>query len=175
MREESLQPSSAGSGTPRGQQWAPDRALLAATVLFVLVAFLDSFRQYGQPPLYTILVVIHWHLSRYAFAVAPLMLAIAVYTGIIRKGDVTPWFRRGVYVITGTMVFQALLGVVMMFGMGGQPLDSVHLIYGAGAALALPFFVYVETTTSKRPAMGSYIWGFLLMIGILFRAISTGG
>jgi hypothetical protein len=43
-----------------------------------------------------------------------------------------------------------------------------------GALLSLPFFIFVETTAKKRPAMGSYIWAFTLMIAIFVRSIMTG-
>jgi hypothetical protein len=50
----------------------------------------------------------------------------------------------------------------------------VHLIYGLAAVLALPFFIFVEVTAKKRPAMGSYIWGFAILAGVLIRSIMTG-
>jgi hypothetical protein len=40
--------------------------------------------------------------------------------------------------------------------------------------LTLPFFIFVETTAKKRPAMGSYIWGFALLVGVVLRSIATG-
>ena len=43
-----------------------------------------------------------------------------------------------------------------------------------GAVLALPFFIFVEVTAKKRPAMGSYMWGFAVLAGILIRGILTG-
>jgi hypothetical protein len=104
---------------------------------------------------------------------ALLMAGLAVYIGIVRKGDVTPWFRRGVYIVFGTVLFQGAVGLLMYLN-GTRPAQDVHLIYGAGALLALPFFVFVETTARKRPAMGSYIWGFTLLAGILLRGIMTG-
>src|SRR5690606_38893600 len=97
-----------------------------------------------------------------------------IVIGIVRKGDVTPWFRRGTFVVVGTMLIQALIGAVMMFGMGIEPGAPEHVIYGVGTVLALPFFIFVETTAKKRPAMGSYIWGFTLLLGVIVRSISTG-
>src|SRR5215813_8999420 len=95
----------------------------------------------------------HYWLSRISFAIALVMLAIAAYIGLLRHGDVTPIFRRATYAIVGLMVFEALLGLAM-YVIGARPGEDVHLIYGAGAVLSLPFFIFVETTAKKRPAMG---------------------
>jgi hypothetical protein len=152
----------------------PDGALLAATLAFIGVSALDVLLRFPGAIPYTVLRAVHFQLSRYGLAVGLLMLAIAIVIGLVRKGDVTPWFRRGVYVVVGTMLIQAIIGAVMMWGLGGQPGAPEHIIYGMGAVLALPFFIFVETTAAKRPAMGSYIWGFALLLGVLIRSIGTG-
>ena len=116
---------------------------------------------------------LHNQLGRAGLALALLMTARAVQVGILRKGDVTPLFRAATYVIFGTMLLQALLGL-LLYARGLRPTQEVHLIYGMAAVLALPFFIFVEVTARKRPAMGSYIWGFGLLTGILLRSILTG-
>lgn len=115
----------------------------------------------------------HYWLSRIGIVAGLIMLGIAIYIGLIRHGDVTRWFRRGVYAMVAFMVVESLIGLVM-YAQGGRPHDEVHLIYGMGAVLALPFFIFVETTAKKRPAMGSYIWGFGIMTAIIVRTIMTG-
>jgi heme A synthase len=124
--------------------------------------------------LYLFLQPIHYWLSRIGLAAAVIMFAAGVYIGILRRGDVTRWFRRAVYLIAGTMAFQAATGAVMYFVIGVRPAEEVHLIYGLGSLLALPFFIFVEVTAKKRPAMGSYIWGFAVLAGVLVRSITTG-
>lgn len=116
---------------------------------------------------------LHNQLGRAGLALALLMTARAVQVGILRKGDVTPLFRAATYVIFGTMLLQALLGL-LLYAHGLRPTQEVHLIYGMASVLALPFFIFVEVTARKRPAMGSYIWGFGLLTGILLRSILTG-
>ena len=116
---------------------------------------------------------LHNQLGRAGLALALLMTARAVQVGILRKGDVTPLFRAATYVIFGTMLLQALLGL-LLYARGLRPTQEVHLIYGMASVLALPFFIFVEVTARKRPAMGSYIWGFGLLTGILLRSILTG-
>ncbi|MDZ4771472.1 MAG: hypothetical protein SGJ24_20290 [Chloroflexota bacterium] len=123
--------------------------------------------------LYAELFASHWLLSRIGLILGVLMLAIAVYVGLIRHGDVTRWFRRGVYGMVGLVGVEAAIGLIL-YAQGGRPGQEVHLIYGVGALLALPFFVFVETTATKRPAMGSYLWGFGLVTAIMLRAIMTG-
>ncbi len=114
-------------------------------------------------------------ITGWASLIAGLVLgAVALVIGLIRHGDATPHFRRGVYAVFGLVAIQSALGLVM-YAAGGRPFEEVHLIYGLGALLSLPFFIYVERTASKRPAMGSYIWGGFLLAGIALRAIMTGG
>lgn len=123
--------------------------------------------------LYPLLKEVHFVLSRVGLFIGLIMFALATYIGLIRHRDVTPIFRRGVYVVVALMIVEGAIGLAM-YAAGGRPYDEVHLIYGAGAILALPFFIYVETTAKKRPAMGSYIWGFGLMSAIILRTIMTG-
>lgn len=124
--------------------------------------------------LYLFLQPIHYWVSRAGLATAIIMALLGVYIGIIRKGDVTPWFRRATYTVASAMAVQALIGAVMYFIIGVRPYEEVHLIYGLAAMLALPFFIFVEVTARKRPAMGSYIWGFAILAGVLIRSIMTG-
>lgn len=152
----------------------PDGFLLGLTLVFIVVSALDVILRVPGANLYEILTGIHFQLSRYGLAVALIMLVISVYVGIFRKEDVKPWFRRGTFVVFGTMTIQSLIGAYMMFILNIQPGKPEHLIYGLGSVMALPFFIFVETTSPKRPAMGSYIWGFALLIGVLIRSLSTG-
>ncbi len=123
--------------------------------------------------LYPLLHTLHYWLSRIGLIAGMVMLLVAIYIGLIRHGDVTRWFRRGVYTMIGFVGVEFVIGLVMYL-IGGRPYEDVHLIYGVGTLLALPFFVFVETTARKRPAMGSYIWGFALIVGIIVRSIMTG-
>jgi len=79
----------------------------------------------------------------------------------------------GLYAVFGLMLVEAGIGLALYL-MGGRPGQEVHLIYGLGTVLSIPFFIFVETTAKKRPAMGSYIWAFALLAGILIRSMGTG-
>lgn len=115
----------------------------------------------------------HYWISRIGLATAVVMFVLGFFIGIIRKRDVTNWYRLATYMVAGTMAFQALIGLIM-YAIGLRPHEEVHLIYGLGSVLALPFFIFVEVTARKRPAMGSYIWGFAVLAGVLIRSILTG-
>jgi heme/copper-type cytochrome/quinol oxidase subunit 4 len=123
---------------------------------------------------YLILHDLHDHLARFGLVLALVMTIVAVYIGMIRKQDVTPLFRRAAYIISGTMLVEALIGLSMFTLFNARPGQDAHLIYGMGTVLFLPFFIFVESTAKKRPAMGSYIWGFALLTGIILRATMTG-
>lgn len=121
---------------------------------------------------YPLIIELHHWVGWLSLGAGLVLGAIAFYIGIIRHGDATPWFRRGVYVVFGLIVVQTALGIIL-YALGGRPFQEVHLIYGFGALLTLPFFYFVERTSKKRPAMGSYIWGGFLLAAIALRAIMT--
>lgn len=116
----------------------------------------------------------HYWLSRIGLGAAAVMLGLAFYIGLLKHGDVTPYFRRTAYTISGLMLLEAAIGAVMYFIIGARPAEEVHLIYGLGAFLSLPFFIFVEVTAKKRPAMGSYMWGFAVLAAVIVRGILTG-
>lgn len=124
--------------------------------------------------LYLVLDGAHYWISRVGLVIAIAMFTIGFVIGVLRKRDVTPWYRRATYTVAGLMVVQSVIGLLLYFVIGSRPYEEVHLIYGFGALLALPFFIFVEVTAKKRPAMGSYIWGFAVLAGVLIRSILTG-
>ncbi len=150
-----------------------DKALIIGTVAFCILVIIDSLATTPAPPFILLLRNLHFHLSRYTLLVSTALFILALYIGLARHADVTPYFRRGVYIMVGVMLFEALIGG-MMFLQGLRPAEDVHVIYGAATVLALPFFIFVEITAEKRPAMGSYMWGFALLAGIIIRCINTG-
>lgn len=141
---------------------------------FIVLVLIDFFSTVSSPSPFALVLTLHNHLGRFTLLIALLMFALALYIGLVRHADVTPYFLRGAYVVWGTMIAEGLLGGTMYLIFGARPAQDVHLIYGAGALLALPFFYYVERTAPKRPAMGSYMWGFGLLAGIIVRCLATG-
>lgn len=151
-----------------------DRVLIGVTILFLLAVIINTFVQVNSPSLYLIMKQLHYHISRYALFIALLMFGIAIFIGLFKHADVTPYYRRGTYAVWGLMIFTSLVGSYMYFIVGTRPDEDVHVIYGVAAILALPFFIFVEKTAEKRPAMGSYMWAFFLLMGMIVRSISTG-
>lgn len=151
-----------------------DYAVLWASLAFVGVVLVSGVSEGRFGSVYQILAHLHNHFGRFALVIAFAMLAISFYIGLWRHADVTPYFRRGTYIVFGMMVLQGAMGMVMWFVLNGRPAEDVHLLYGVGVVLSLPFFIFVETTAEKRPAMGSYMWGFGLLAGIIVRCILTG-
>jgi hypothetical protein len=124
--------------------------------------------------LYPAMRAAHYIIAWSGVYVGLLMFGIGVYIALVQKRDVTVLFRRTVYFIAGTMLVQVALGLLMWYGVGARPAAEAHWIYGFGTAAALPFFAYIEITAQKRPSMGSYLWGFGMLVAIGFRSILTG-
>lgn len=124
--------------------------------------------------LYPYLKLAHHYIAWSGVYVGVLMFVVGVYIGVVQKRDVTALFRRSVYFIGATMVAQALIGMLLWYGVGVRPAAEAHWIYGMGTAAALPFFAFIEMTAEKRPSMGSYIWGFGMLVAVGFRSILTG-
>ncbi len=124
-------------------------------------------------PLDDLLRGIHFYMAWTGVYVGLLMFGLGFLIAIVFKRDVTVLFRRTVYFIGGTMLAQAVIGTYLWTA-GYRPAAEVHWIYGVGTALALPFFAFIEITAEKRPSMGSYVWGFGMLVAIGFRSILTG-
>ncbi len=124
--------------------------------------------------MYLFFHTVHHHMAWTTVYAGLLLFGVTFYLSVFAKRDVTPLLRRTVYVFIGAMVMQALIGVWLLLVVGVQPAAEVHWIYGMGAALSLPFFVFIEVTAEKRPSLGSYIWGFGMLAAVAFRSILTG-
>jgi hypothetical protein len=151
-----------------------DKGLVGALLLLALACGALVLVQPDVAAQLLTLRSLHYWLSRASLVIALAMLGAAIYVGLVRHGDVTAIFRRATYSIVVFMLIEALVGLAMYTLIGARPYDEVHLIYGMGAVLSLPFFIYVETTAKKRPAMGSYIWGFSILTAIIVRLYMTG-
>ncbi|MEO0561405.1 MAG: hypothetical protein AAF125_04800 [Chloroflexota bacterium] len=121
-----------------------------------------------------LLRTLHYNIAWTGVYVGALMFGIGLVIAVVKKRDVTVLYRRTVYFIAGTMVVQALIGTYLWVAVGARPNAEVHWIYGLGTAIALPFFAFIEITAEKRPSMGSYVWGFGMLVAVGFRSILTG-
>jgi len=72
------------------------------------------------------------------------------------------------------ILVQGVLGVVLWFA-GNRPLrGGVHWLYGAALALAIPLVYTYTKGRQDRPDMLLYAVGFLIMVGLVLRAMVTG-
>jgi heme A synthase len=82
----------------------------------------------------------------------------------------------GALVIAEVLIlFQGGLGAYM-WAIGARPEEGgMHILYGVVSLLPLPL-VYVYTKgRDGRPEMLMYTVAFLMLVGLVLRAISTGG
>jgi len=77
---------------------------------------------------------------------------------------------------SGELLFvaQAVLGLVMYL-QGDRPARTIHLLYGAVAALALPAVYAFTGGRDDRRAALTYGLVMLFLFGISLRAMGTGG
>ena len=151
-----------------------DQVVLGSAAVFLVLCGVYAVSTYGTASLYLLLDTMHLYFGYFALFTSVVMLGLSLYIGLRRHADVSPYFRRATYVVFGMMLVQGALGLTMVLGFNVQPGEDVHYIYAAGTIAALPFFIFVEKTAEKRPSMGSYMWGFALLAGIIIRCITTG-
>ncbi len=154
--------------------FAPSRvdwAFILALTVFLALTLLERAAAGATP--YAWLSALHRELGRLLLGSALVMALVGAYIGLWQRGDVRPWYRRLSYLIAAYLLGQFFLGLVLYL-LGGRPAENVHLIYGLGALLVIPFFAFVEITAQKRPAMGCYIWAFTMLSGIALRTLLTG-
>jgi heme A synthase len=119
------------------------------------------------------IVEVHARLANTAllFTVA---LAIWGFWRFFRRKGIDPSYRGAVIVAELLILFQAVLGAFMWFS-GLRPVRSIHLLYGIVSALAIPLVYTYTRGRDDRPEMLMYAVAFLVLAGLLLRAMTTGG
>jgi hypothetical protein len=69
---------------------------------------------------------------------------------------------------------QGALGIFLWFGGDRPSRGAVHWLYGAALALAIPLVYTYTKGRQERPDMLLYAVGFLIMVGLVLRAMVTG-
>jgi hypothetical protein len=151
-----------------------DTALLVLTLGFIALVVAQTLLTVMQPTPLVVLRALHFQLSRYGLVMAIALFALAIFIGLVRRADVQRYFRRAAILLVAIMALEALIGFTQYFVYGLRPAQEIHILYGIASVAAVPFFMYVEVTARKRPAMGSYMWGFAILAGIILRTIATG-
>lgn len=119
------------------------------------------------------LVEVHARLGNTALFFCIIMGVWGAWRFIRKQGmDGSYW---GAAVIAEILILaQGALGVYLWI-IGLRPARNIHLLYGLVSALAIPMIFFYTRGREERPEMLMYAVGFLILAGLLLRAISTGG
>jgi hypothetical protein len=121
------------------------------------------------------LVEIHARLASTALLFSALM-ALWGFWRFFRKQGVGSSYWGAAVVAVILLLAQGALGMILWFaGAVDQRPGYVHWLYGAALALALPLVYSYTKGRQERPEMLLYAVAFLIMIGLVLRAMVTGG
>lgn len=73
------------------------------------------------------------------------------------------------------MIVMAVLGIILLIGLGRLQAIGIHFLYGSLSVLFMPgLWIYTRGETDRRSAL---IWGLagFFMMGLALRAITTAG
>ncbi|NLG72680.1 MAG: hypothetical protein GX495_11670 [Chloroflexi bacterium] len=119
------------------------------------------------------LVDIHARLANTALFYA-IIMALWGILRFLRKEGVGGSYWGALVIAEILFLIQAGLGVTLLLSgsdIGGQ---GIHILYGVVSVLVLPGIFTFTRGDDVRRAMLVYGVGFLFLVGILIRAISTG-
>jgi hypothetical protein len=121
------------------------------------------------------LVEIHGRLGTAALYFTLIMALWGLWRFFRRQGlDSNYW---GAVVIAEILyLIQGGLGAFLFFsGMGNLTGRTIHILYGVVSVLVIPaIFVFTRGEETRRPML-AYGAGFLFLVGILLRGITTAG
>jgi hypothetical protein len=121
------------------------------------------------------LVEIHARLASTALLFSALM-ALWGFWRFFRKQGVGSSYWGAAVVAVILLLAQGALGMILWFaGAVDQRPGYVHWLYGAALALALPLVYSYTKGRQERPEMLLYAVAFLIMVGLVLRAMVTGG
>jgi hypothetical protein len=117
------------------------------------------------------LVEVHSRLSNTALLFCIIM---AVWGGwrFLRKQGVDRSYWGALIIAELLILTQGALGAALWLG-GARPARGIHLLYGIVSALAVPLVYLYTKGRDERPEMLLYAVAFLILIGLLLRAVAT--
>lgn len=103
-------------------------------------------------------------------------LIMAIWGGwrFLRKQGVGGSYWGAVVIAEVLILAQGLLGGYLWLA-GMRPARGIHLLYGIVSAMAMPLAYTYTRGREERPEMLIYTVAFLVLSGLLLRAITTGG
>lgn len=103
------------------------------------------------------------------------LMALWGFWRFFRRQGVSPSYMGALVVAELLILAQGLVGVLLWLGNAtGRP-GNVHWIYGFALALAVPLVYSYTKGRNERPEMLLYAVAYLIMIGLVLRAMVTGG
>ncbi len=121
------------------------------------------------------LIGVHGRLANTALIYAIIMAVWGLWR-YFRKQPVDGNYWGALVIAEGICLAQAVLGAYIYFsGRGHLDGRGMHILYGVVAVLVIPALFAFTRGDEKRRAMLVYGVGFLFLIGILLRAMSTVG
>lgn len=83
------------------------------------------------------------------------------------------WFEGFRRLVVGAVAVQGGIGAVLYLS-GERPTESLHLLYGAVALAALPLASGFASKAPPKARAGTLALAGVVMIGVLFRSLTTG-
>lgn len=102
------------------------------------------------------------------------ILALWGFWRFFRRQGVSPAFWGAAAVVEILILVQGALGLYLWIA-GARPARSVHWLYGAALALAVPLVYSLTRGRQERPEMLMYAVAFLVMVFLVLRGMVTAG
>jgi hypothetical protein len=102
------------------------------------------------------------------------IMAIWGFWRFFRKQGLTSSFWGAAVVAELLILAQGALGIILWISGDRPSRGAVHWLYGAALALAIPLVYTYTKGRQERPEMLLYAVAFLVMVGLVLRAMVTG-
>jgi hypothetical protein len=119
------------------------------------------------------IVEVHSRLSNTALIFCAIMAAWGLWRFFRRQGLGGSYWGATILAELVILV-QGGIGAYLWFA-GLRPARGIHLLYGIVSALAIPLVFAFTRGRDERPEMLMYGVAFLILVGLLLRAVATGG
>ena len=121
------------------------------------------------------LVEIHGRLGNTALFYT-IIMALWGFWRFYRKKGVDSSYWGAALIAVLIYLIQGLLGAYLYFsGIGNLTGHLIHILYGVVSVLVIPsIFAFTHGDEGRRPML-AYSAGFLFLVGILLRSLSTAG
>ena len=120
------------------------------------------------------LIILHSRLAN-TVLLYTLIMAVWGFWRFFRKQGVDSSYWGAVVIAEVLILVQGALGVVMRFSGIIPARGWMHIIYGVVGAIGIPAVYFYTKGQDENKEMFVYAAIFLFLIGIVARAVATGG